>query len=65
MSWGLFCQIEVILLTLGLVIAFIIHSNQSAKDNSFFKRINALGKTLSVVAKVIPDKININKKEEE
>lgn len=46
MSWALFCQIEVILLTLGLVISFIITARQHAKDDSFFKRIGAIGKSL-------------------
>lgn len=42
MNWGLFCQIEVILLTIGLVVSFVIAIQQNAKDNSFAKRVLAL-----------------------
>ena len=43
MTWALFFQIEVILLSVGLVIAFVITLHQSKKDDSFFKRVAALG----------------------
>lgn len=46
MDWALFCQIEVMLLTLGLVISFTITWFYGAKDNSFFKRMTAIGKVI-------------------
>lgn len=42
MDWALFCQIEVMMLTAGLVISFIISTRQTTKDNSFFKRLKAV-----------------------
>ena len=56
MDWALFCQIEVILLTIGLVIAFIISMLYNMKDNSFFKRVRALGVALSEFGKAALDK---------
>ena len=47
MSWVLFCQIEVILLTLCLIVSFVISMQQTAKDNSFFKRLGAVSKALA------------------
>ncbi len=41
MSWLLFLQIEIILLTLGLVVSFVVSMHQNAKDNSFVKKISA------------------------
>ena len=66
MSWALFCQIEVILLTLGLVISFIIAARQHAKDDSFFKRIGAIGKSLESWGKGLTSEITekLSKKEE-
>lgn len=55
MSWALFCQIEVILLTVGLVLAFVISCRQNAKDNSFFKRVSAAGKALQEYGKGLAD----------
>ena len=51
MNWVLFCQIEVIILTIGLVMIFVGGSIQNAKDNSFFARIASLGKALSEYSK--------------
>ncbi len=56
MDWALFCQIEVILLTIGLVGSFLIYSRQNAKDNSFFKRVAAVGKALQEYGKGLADK---------
>ena len=53
MSWALFCQIEVILLTVGLVVSFVLHSYRRAKDDSFNGRIVALGKALEELSKTI------------
>ena len=47
MEWALFFQIEVIMLTAGLIILFVISTNQALKDNSFFKRIQALAQAIS------------------
>lgn len=47
MSWALFCQIEVILLTIGIVISFVVSMHQTTKDNSFFKRFGAISKVIS------------------
>lgn len=55
MNWGLFCQIEVILLTIGLVASFIITMRQNAKDNSFAKRVFALGKALEEYGKGVAE----------
>lgn len=55
MDWGLFCQIEVILLTIGLIISFIITMRQNAKDNSFAKRVFALGKAFEEYGKGIAE----------
>ncbi len=63
MSWVLFCQIEVILLTIGLVSAFVISCRQNVKDNSFYKRIGALGKALESFTKNLPDKKPITYKD--
>lgn len=57
MSWALFCQIEVIVLTLGLVIAFVLSSRQNMKDNSFFKRVAAVGKAFETISKNLPEKV--------
>ena len=56
MNWGLFCQIEVILLTIGLVTSFVITVRQNAKDNSFAKRVLALGQALAEYGKEITEK---------
>jgi len=56
MNWGLFCQIEVILLTIGLVTSFVITVRQNAKDNSFAKRAFALGKAFEEYGKGIAEK---------
>lgn len=55
MNWGLFCQIEVILLTIGLVASFIITMRQNAKDNSFAKRVFALGKAIEEYGKGVAE----------
>lgn len=55
MNWGLFCQIEVILLTIGLVVSFIITMRQNAKDNSFAKRVFALGKAIEEYGKGVAE----------
>lgn len=55
MNWGLFCQIEVILLTIGLIASFIITVHQNAKDNSFAKRVFALGKAIEEYGKGIAE----------
>ena len=47
MTWALFFQIEVILLTIGLVIAFVITLHQSKKDDSFFKRVASIWAALT------------------
>ena len=56
MSWALFCQIEVILLTAGLIYAFCVSVKQNAKDNSFFKRVAATGSALSALGKSMEEK---------
>lgn len=61
MAWGLFIQIEVIILTIGLVASFVISVKQNVKDNSFFKRIAAIGEVLGKWGK---DMIDNQKKEE-
>lgn len=53
MSWVLFCQIEVILLTVGLVTSFVVNFHHTAKDNSWFKRISALGKAFEAYGKSV------------
>ena len=59
MQWGLFCQIELIIMTIGLVASFIIYSYQNTKDSSFVKRV-------SLMANAIADALNsINSKKEE
>ena len=65
MNWALFCQIEVILPTLGLVISFVINARQHAKDESFFKRIGAIGKSLETWSKSMTNEIaeKLSKKE--
>lgn len=63
MSWALFCQIEVILLTVGLVSAFVISFKQNTKDNSFFKRMAAVGKVIESVSKNLPEKNQITYKD--
>lgn len=55
MNWGLFCQIEVILLTIGLIVSFVITMQQNAKDNSFAKRVFALGKAFEEYGKGIAE----------
>lgn len=55
MNWGLFCQIEVILLTIGLIVSFIIAMRQNAKDNSFAKRVFALVKAFEEYGKGIAE----------
>lgn len=54
-NWGLFCQIEVILLTIGLIVSFVITMQQNAKDNSFAKRVFALGKAFEEYGKGIAE----------
>lgn len=56
MSWALFCQIEIILLTIGIVASFVISMRQTAKDNSFFKRMAAAGKALQEYGKSLTEK---------
>lgn len=56
MSWLLFCQIEVILLTVGLVCSFVVSMNYTQKDNSFAKRSAALGEAFKALAKDISEK---------
>ena len=56
MGWGLFCQIEVILLTIGLVLSFVVTVRQNAKDNSFAKRAFALGKAFEEYGKGITER---------
>lgn len=56
MDWMLFCQIEVIILTFGLVAAFVISFHQTAKDNSWFKRTAALGEAFKTFGKEIASK---------
>lgn len=51
MGWDLFCQIEVIILTVGLVVAFVSSMWLAGKDNSFFKRVAAIGKTINEMNK--------------
>ena len=59
MQWGLFCQIELIIMTIGLVASFVIYSYQNTKDSSFVKRV-------SLMANAIADALNsINSKKEE
>ena len=49
MDWILFLQIEVILLTIGLVASFIVSMQQNAKDNSFIKRSAVLSEVLKSI----------------
>lgn len=56
MSWLLFCQIEVILLTVGIVFGFAITMYFTQKDNSWAKRTAALGEAFKALAKDIPEK---------
>ena len=56
MSWLLFCQIEVILLTVGLVCSFVSSVYWTQKDNSFAKRSAALGEAFKAFSKDITDK---------
>ena len=56
MSWVLFCQIEVILLTVGLVCSFVVSVNYTQKDSSFAKRSNALSEAFKAFSKDIADK---------
>lgn len=56
MNWLLFCQIEVILLTVGLVCGFTVSMYFTQKDNSFAKRSAALGEALKAFSKDIADK---------
>ena len=60
MSWVLFCQIEVILLTVGLVVSFIFSSRQSVKDNSFFKRFNLMTKGFAEASTALLNTFNAN-----
>ncbi len=57
MNWMLFCQIEVILLTIGLVISFVISMHQAAKDNSFFKRIGSVSKLMADATSAIAERM--------
>ena len=59
-SWLLFCQIEVILLTVGLVGAFTVTMYFTQKDNSWAKRTAALGEAFKVLSKEIAVKNNDN-----
>lgn len=49
MSWALFCQILILMLTAGLIIMFIIYAKQNAKDNSFLKRTTAAATALKEI----------------
>lgn len=61
MDWVLFLQIEVIMLTIGLVLAFVISFRQTAKDNSFFRRTSAVAQALSEWGKEQSEKQSIEK----
>ena len=57
MSWALFCQIEVIILTCGLVASFVISARQNSKDNSFFKRVGGIAKALEELSKKLTETV--------
>jgi len=63
MSWMLFCQIEVILLTVGLVCAFTVSMYFTQKDNSWAKRTAALGEAFKAFSKEINEKHNDSNKQ--
>lgn len=56
MNWVLFLQIEVILLTVGLVAAFVVSHTQYVKDRSWSTRIGAFGESLKAIGKDISEK---------
>ena len=58
MSWALFFQIEVIILTAGLVMMFILSVYQGLKDNSFFKRTSGIAKAMSETMDAMQKKQN-------
>lgn len=64
MSWILFLQIEVILMTLGLVVSFILSMYQNGKDNSFAKKATAFGGIFNQMADSITKNITNVKKED-
>lgn len=51
MDWVLFFQIEVMMLTVGLVIVFILQIRQNGKDESWFRKVNAVGDALKEYGK--------------
>lgn len=53
MNWVLFLQIEVVLLTIGLVCSFVVSMYFTQKDNSWAKRTMALGGALKEFSKDI------------
>lgn len=55
MTWGLFFQIEVIVLTIGLVGAFLIGMNYSVKESNFNKKMDILGDLLNTIANNLKD----------
>ena len=57
MSWVLFCQIEVILLTIGLVAAFVITAWQRVKDRSFYDRTSTLCKAAAEAVESLTKKM--------
>lgn len=69
MDWALFCQIEVIILTVGLVVAYLISMNQTTKDNSFCKRLGlfckGIGAAIEDFNKTIQNVQKMEKKNDE
>lgn len=53
MNWVLFLQIEVVLLTIGLVCSFVVSMYFTQKDNSWAKRTMALGEAFKALSKEI------------
>lgn len=53
MNWVLFLQIEVVLLTVGLVCAFVVSMYFTQKDNSWAKRAAAFSEACKTFSKEI------------
>lgn len=53
MNWILFLQIEVVLLTVGLVCSFVVSMYFTQKDNSWAKRATAFGEAFKTLSKEI------------
>ena len=63
MNWLLFIQIEIMMLTVGLVVAFVAAFVRSAKDVSWRKRVGLISEVLANVGKDMAEqKANENQK---